>query len=93
MPEIETCLGRVSERVDLPHGRKFTVLGAETSSSKAQNINLLLPELTGKYIVIYDADHHPDPESLMFMVQKIMSRDLAFVQGSTYICRWQQPPE
>jgi len=85
MPEIEGRLKAMSERLDLPHGRKLVVIRAETSKSKAENINLLLPQLTAKYTIIYDADHHPDPESLMLLVEKITRRNMACVQGSTYI--------
>jgi len=85
MPEIEARLRAISERGDLPHGRKLAVVRAQSSKSKAENINLLLPQLTAKYTIIYDADHHPDPESLMLLVEKIMRRNIACVQGSTYI--------
>lgn len=85
MPELEARLKAISERADLPHGRKLAVIRAESSRSKAENINLVLPELTAKYTVIYDADHHPDPESLMLLVEKIIRRGSACIQGSTYI--------
>merc|ERR1719353_2711537 len=85
MPELEARLQALASRVDLPHGRKLCVVRADNSRSKAENINLLLPQLTGEYTVIYDADHHPDPESLMLMVEKIVRSNLACVQGSTYI--------
>jgi len=85
MPELEERLKAMSERDDLPHGRKLVVLRAEGSKSKAENINLVLPQLTGKYVVIYDADHHPDPESLMLMLEKMIRRGVACIQGSTYI--------
>lgn len=85
MPDIEGRLKALSERVDLPHRRKLTVVRAETSRSKAENINLLLPRITGKYVVIYDADHHPDPPSLMLMVEKMIRKNMTCIQGSTYI--------
>merc|ERR1712093_390284 len=85
MPDIEARLKAMSERVDLPHGRKLAVVRAESSKSKAENINLILPQLTAKYSVIYDADHHPDPESLLLMLEKIERKRLDCVQGSTYI--------
>merc|ERR1719158_1639769 len=85
MPEIEARLHALADRLDLPHGRKLAVVRNHSSKSKAENINLVLPQLTGKYTVIYDADHHPVPESLMLMVEKIIRRNMACVQGSTYI--------
>jgi len=85
MPELEARLQALASRVDLPHGRELVVVRADSSRSKAENINLLLPQLTGEYTVIYDADHHPDPESLMLMVEKIIRSNVACIQGSTYI--------
>jgi cellulose synthase/poly-beta-1,6-N-acetylglucosamine synthase-like glycosyltransferase len=85
MPELEARLRALSDRVDLPHGRTLAVIRAESSRSKAENINLVLPHLTANYTVIYDADHHPDPESLMLLIEKILRRKTACVQGSTYI--------
>jgi cellulose synthase/poly-beta-1,6-N-acetylglucosamine synthase-like glycosyltransferase len=85
MPEIEERLRAMAARDDLPQGRKLVVIRAEGSKSKAENINLVLPQLTAKYAIIYDADHHPDPESLMLLTEKMMRRKMACVQGSTYI--------
>lgn len=83
-PEVEQRLQAMSEE-EWPKGRKLTVLKAEDSESKAQNINLVLPRLSADLTVVYDADHHPDPDSLMLLVEKLLRRDVACVQGSTYI--------
>jgi cellulose synthase/poly-beta-1,6-N-acetylglucosamine synthase-like glycosyltransferase len=85
MPEIEARLAALSQRLDLPHGRKLSVMRVTESKSKAENINFVMPQLTAKYTVIYDADHHPDPESLLLLVEKLRRKDLACAQGSTYI--------
>jgi cellulose synthase/poly-beta-1,6-N-acetylglucosamine synthase-like glycosyltransferase len=85
MPEIEARLHAMANRLDLPNDRKLEVVRAQESRSKAENINLLLPKLTAKYTVIYDADHHPDSNSLMLLIEKAIRRNLACVQGSTYI--------
>jgi cellulose synthase/poly-beta-1,6-N-acetylglucosamine synthase-like glycosyltransferase len=85
MPELEMRLKDLSERSDLPHGRSLTVTRARESKSKAENLNLIIPNLKAAYTVIYDADHHPDPDSLMLLVEKIMRREVACIQGSTYI--------
>jgi cellulose synthase/poly-beta-1,6-N-acetylglucosamine synthase-like glycosyltransferase len=85
MPDIEARLHAMSLRVDLPQGRELTVFRADDSRSKAENINTVLPKLTAEYTVVYDADHHPDPESLMLLIEKLQRKKLACVQGSTYI--------
>ncbi|ADB74244.1 response regulator [Geodermatophilus obscurus] len=33
------------------------------STSKAQNVNAALAEVTGEFVGVFDADHHPDPGS------------------------------
>jgi DNA-binding response OmpR family regulator len=38
-------------------------LRVETSTSKAQNVNAALAEVTGEFVGVFDADHHPDPGS------------------------------
>jgi cellulose synthase/poly-beta-1,6-N-acetylglucosamine synthase-like glycosyltransferase/DNA-binding response OmpR family regulator len=35
----------------------------EGSTSKAQNVNAALAEVTGEFVGVFDADHHPDPDS------------------------------
>eukprot|EP00962_Isochrysis_galbana_P058448 scaffold31550_cov39-Isochrysis_galbana.AAC.1 len=37
----------------------------ETSTSKAHNLNAAMQLVDTENVVIYDADHHPDPGSLM----------------------------
>jgi len=85
LPEIEARLKAMAERTDLPRGRKMRVLRVEQSCSKAENLNAVLPRLTSPYVAVYDADHHPDPESLLLMYDKLLQDRLDCVQGSTYI--------
>ncbi len=39
------------------------LLKVENSNSKAQNLNAALARTTGAFIGVFDADHHPDPDS------------------------------
>ncbi len=40
---------------------RLKVIRVEGSESKAQNVNAALSEVTGEFIGIFDADHHPEP--------------------------------
>jgi cellulose synthase/poly-beta-1,6-N-acetylglucosamine synthase-like glycosyltransferase/GGDEF domain-containing protein len=42
---------------------RFFPLRVETSTSKAQNVNAALREVRGEFVGIFDADHHPAPDS------------------------------
>lgn len=42
---------------------RFVPLRVEGSTSKAQNVNAALSQVTSSVVSIYDADHHPDPDS------------------------------
>jgi len=42
---------------------RFLPLRVPNSTSKAQNVNAALAEVTGEIVGIFDADHHPDPGS------------------------------
>ena len=55
---IETVLQEIAQ-----HDSRLSLLKVENSTSKAQNINRALAEIRGEFIGIFDADHHPDPES------------------------------
>lgn len=68
-----------------PNGRTLRVLKVEGSHSKAENLNACLPLITTETLVIYDADHHPDPPSLMFAAEMMRRKDCHCVQGSTYL--------
>eukprot|EP00450_Noctiluca_scintillans_P002656 CAMPEP_0194489260 /NCGR_PEP_ID=MMETSP0253-20130528/8864_1 /TAXON_ID=2966 /ORGANISM="Noctiluca scintillans" /LENGTH=440 /DNA_ID=CAMNT_0039329699 /DNA_START=246 /DNA_END=1568 /DNA_ORIENTATION=- len=85
MPEVEKRLAELSERTDLPRNRRLTVLRAPLSKSKADNLNFALELVDTKYVAIYDADHHPDPDSLVRLYTKMQVDLLDCAQGSTYI--------
>jgi cellulose synthase/poly-beta-1,6-N-acetylglucosamine synthase-like glycosyltransferase/GGDEF domain-containing protein len=40
---------------------RFTALRVHGSVSKAQNVNVALAHVTGEFVAIFDADHHPAP--------------------------------
>jgi cellulose synthase/poly-beta-1,6-N-acetylglucosamine synthase-like glycosyltransferase/GGDEF domain-containing protein len=45
------------------HDPRFVPLRVEGSVSKAQNVNAALASVTGEFVGIFDADHHPAPGS------------------------------
>ncbi len=55
---VERTLQEVAAR----HPR-FVPFKVEGSTSKAQNVNAALSEVTGEFVGVFDADHHPDPTS------------------------------
>jgi cellulose synthase/poly-beta-1,6-N-acetylglucosamine synthase-like glycosyltransferase len=66
-------------------GRTIRVLKVEGSTSKAQNLNAALELVETEQLVIYDADHHPDPHSLLIASAHMQSKGCSCVQGSTYL--------
>jgi len=92
LPEIEGRLRAMQSRADLPPGRSLQVIRVQDSKSKAENLNAVLSQISTPYVAIYDADHHPDPTSLMLLHEKLQRGDLDCAQGSTYIrnlsCGW-----
>lgn len=68
-----------------PNGRKISILKVDGSTSKAENLNLALESVDTEHVVIYDADHHPDPESLLVATAHLASTSVSCVQGSTYL--------
>ncbi|KAK3284097.1 hypothetical protein CYMTET_8236 [Cymbomonas tetramitiformis] len=68
--------------------RAVRIIDAHGTRTKAESLNQVLasPSLKCADIVaIYDADHHPDSDSLKLMVSKLLSTRSDCVQGSTYI--------
>lgn len=55
---VEAALHRLAEQ-----DPRFTALRVEGSTSKAQNVNAALQHITGEFVGLFDADHHPDPDS------------------------------
>lgn len=84
MEEIEAELQEMAGR-EWPEGRRLLVERVELSTSKAANLNHIIPQLRADYVVIYDADHFPDPTSLARSINHLQDNHLDCVQGSTYI--------
>jgi diguanylate cyclase (GGDEF)-like protein len=55
---VEETLLEIAER-----DPRFVPLRVEGSVSKAQNVNAALASVTGEFVGIFDADHHPAPGS------------------------------
>ena len=84
--EYEAELAKFDGRT-FDSGRCVEVLKVEGSTSKAQNLNAAIKNAQTDLIAIYDADHHPDPESLMISTAHLIAHDAECVQGSTYLRR------
>ncbi|KAL1526054.1 hypothetical protein AB1Y20_020875 [Prymnesium parvum] len=81
---IEDELAQMDGKV-FDNGRILRVLRVEGSRSKAENLNAALDLVGTENVVIYDADHHADPKSLMIAAQYMKLHNCHCVQGSTYI--------
>jgi cellulose synthase/poly-beta-1,6-N-acetylglucosamine synthase-like glycosyltransferase/GGDEF domain-containing protein len=57
---VEELLHEIAER-----DPRFLPLKIEGSLSKAQNVNAALTRVTGEFVGIFDADHHPAPGSFL----------------------------
>ena len=85
MPADEKALVALQNR-KWPSGRSVVVYKAQTSRSKAENLNLAIRNLVQEELVaIYDADHWPDAYALMLLVEKLLDTNSDAVQGSVYI--------
>ncbi len=82
--EIEARLRALDGREYAP-GRVLRVLRVDGSSSKAENLNAVMPLITDEFCAFYDADHHPDPNSLSLLLRAMLTTGCDAVQGSTYI--------
>ena len=76
---------RALESVEFDLGRRVKVLRVHGSRSKAENLNEAIKRVSEPLVAIYDADHHPDPESLTILVDKLEETGADAVQGSVYI--------
>lgn len=85
LPEIEARLREMQASTDWPHGRRFKTLRVMDSKSKAANLNAALEQVKDPYVIIYDADHHPDRQSLMLLYEKMVRLKQDCVQGSYYM--------
>jgi cellulose synthase/poly-beta-1,6-N-acetylglucosamine synthase-like glycosyltransferase len=53
---VEQALRRIAAR-----DPRFVPYRVEGSTSKAQNVNAALSVVTGEFVGVFDADHHPAP--------------------------------
>ena len=72
---MEDTLAAIS-RID----QRFVALKVNDSTSKAQNVNAALAHVEGEFVGVFDADHHPDPQSFTRAWRWIAS-DADIVQG------------
>lgn len=59
---------------------RFLPLRIHDSTSKAQNVNAALAYINGEFVGIFDADHHPQPDSFM-RAWRWLAHDYDIVQG------------
>lgn len=88
LPEIEQKLKMMeAQQFQGPDGdlRRFRSIRVMESKSKAANLNYSLRCTTDPYCIIYDADHWPDPNSLLLLWEKMYRLDMDCVQGSYYM--------
>ena len=55
---VESVFAEIAQR-----DPRFVPYRVEVSTSKAQNVNAALRLVTGEFVGVFDADHHPDPDS------------------------------
>ena len=72
---VEDELRAIAER-----DRRFVPMRVGWSTSKAQNVNAALARVTGTFVAIFDADHHPAPGSFR-RAWRWLSNDVDVVQG------------
>jgi DNA-binding response OmpR family regulator/cellulose synthase/poly-beta-1,6-N-acetylglucosamine synthase-like glycosyltransferase len=72
---VEDILREISRQ-----DRRFLALKVEGSTSKAQNVNAALSVATGEFTGVFDADHHPDPDSFQ-RAWRWLSNGYDVVQG------------
>lgn len=84
MPAAELALRALDGRI-FPGGRTVIILEAEGSTSKAENLDYAIERVSDPHVALYDADHRPEPGSLVAMMHHMDWRKCHVVQGSTYI--------
>ena len=60
--------------------KRLVLLKVDGSESKSQNVNAAIPLVTGEFVGIFDADHHPDKGSFM-RAWKWLASSCDIVQG------------
>jgi len=81
---FEQALHAMESRQYAPN-RSLRVTRVDGSTSKAENLNYVLPQIEDEYVVLYDADHHPNPNSLVRLGSALLRSGYVAMQGSTYI--------
>ena len=76
---VERTLREIAKR-----DPRFTALRVEGSTSKAQNVNAALRHARGEFVGLYDADHHPQPDSFT-RAWRWLSNGYDVVQGHCVI--------
>ncbi|MFC4427797.1 glycosyltransferase [Deinococcus navajonensis] len=76
---VETALQDLARR-----DPRFLPLRVAGSTSKAQNVNAALAEVTGQFTAVFDADHHPDADSFR-RAWRWLSNGWDVVQGHCFI--------
>lgn len=85
MPEAEADLRRLAKG-PMPAQRTLRIVNASgQSTSKAENLNIIVSQLSDPLISIYDADHRPEQGALKLLVETQRHRDADVVQGSIAI--------
>ena len=82
--EFEKTLAKLDGTV-FPNGRSLRVLHVDGSISKAENLNAALDIVDTENLVIYDADHHPEPDSLLIASAAMRTHGASCIQGSTFL--------
>lgn len=85
MPEAEADLRRMAKG-PMPARRALKIVNASyQSTSKAENLNIIVSQLSDPLISIYDADHRPEEGALKLLVETLRHRNADMVQGSIAI--------
>ncbi|MCX6055536.1 MAG: response regulator [Chloroflexi bacterium] len=72
---VENILKKIAEK-----DNRLVLLKIEGSESKSQNVNAAISHITGEFVGIFDADHHPEKNSFMRAWQWLAS-SCDIVQG------------
>jgi len=85
MPEEEAELRRFAAG-PMPAGRKLKLVNSSAySSSKAENLNIIISQLSDPLVSVYDADHRPYQNALRLLVETLTQKRADCVQGSIAI--------
>lgn len=79
MPDIEEKLREIARQHP-----QFIPMRVQASTSKAQNVNAALAHVNGEFVAVFDADHHPDPDSFR-RAWRWLSHGADVVQGHCLI--------